>query len=449
MIFECYLEYKDSGVEWLGQIPTHWGKASLRWLSTRYTGGTPDKQKLEYWSEGSIPWINSGAVNQSLITEPSEYITEEAFDNSSTKWIPSGALVMAIAGQGKTKGMVAQLAIPTTGNQSLAAIIPTTKIEGRFLYWWLTSNYQRIRNLAGGDLRDGLNLELLGNIPCPLPAPSEQYGIAKFLDHETCKIDALVSEQERLITLLKEKYHAVVSHAVSKGLNPTAPMKDSGIEWLGEVPEHWEVIALKRVWSVTDCKHITADFIDDGIPLASIREVQSQFIDLREAKQTSQLYYEQLIEGGRKPLPGDLIFSRNATVGEVSQVASWHPPFAMGQDVCLMRKRTSDFSSDYLQSVIRSRVVIEQLENLMVGSTFKRVNVDDIRNLRIPLPPSEEQVTIVAFLEYEFSQIHALVAEAERAIDLLKERRSALISAVVTGKIDVSGLVEQIDEVLT
>ena len=160
----------------------------------------------------------------------------------------------------------------------------------------------------------------------PFPPLPEQTAITTFLDRETGKIDVLVEEQRRLIALLKEKRQAVISHAVTKGLNPNAPMKDSGIEWLGKVPTHWEVSPLKRQWSVTDCKHLTAEFVDDGIPLASIREVQSYFVDLATAKQTTEAFYAALIEGDRLPEPGDLIFSRNATVGEVAQVADWHPP---------------------------------------------------------------------------------------------------------------------------
>lgn len=223
MSFPRYPSYKDSGVEWLGGVPEHWKTASLRWISKRYSGGTPDKLNLDYWTDGTIPWLNSGAVNEPIITEPSAYISEEALLKSSAKWVPKGALVMALAGQGKTKGMAAQLSFKTTCNQSMAAIIPTEEIDARFLYWWLVTNYQNIRNMAGGDLRDGLNLELLGNIPCPLLPYKEQKTIAAFLDRETAKIDALIAEQQRLIELLKEKRQAVISHAVTKGLSTLAP----------------------------------------------------------------------------------------------------------------------------------------------------------------------------------------------------------------------------------
>jgi type I restriction enzyme S subunit len=440
MSFPGYAEYRDSGVAWLGDVPAHWSSASLRWISTRYSGGTPDKLIARYWEDGTIPWLNSGAVNDGLIVEPSTYITEEAYKSSSAKWIPAGALVMALAGQGKTKGMVAQLGIATTSNQSMAAIVPTGGVLPRFLFWWLQSNYQNIRNLSGGDLRDGLNLELLGNIPCPILPGEEQAEIVTFLDRETAKIDALVAEQEKLISLLKEKRQAVISHAVTKGLDPSVPMKDSGVEWLGAVPAHWGIGPLKRYWNVIDCKHTTAEFVDDGLPLASIREVQGKWVELDGAKCTTEHFYKLLIEGGRLPLPGDLIFSRNATVGEVAQVHAEHPRFAMGQDVVLIRKLLPDYSSDFLQHVIRSPLITLQLDNMMIGSTFKRINVEEIRSLTVLSPPAGEQTSIAEFLAIEVEQFDALTAEARRAIDLLHERRTALISAAVTGKIDVRGL---------
>ena len=206
---------KASGIEWLGNVPEHWNAGRLRRFSRRYSGGTPDKTNLTYWQDGVIPWLNSGAVNDRLILEPSTFITPEAFANSSAKWIPAGALVMALAGQGKTKGMVAQLAIPSTCNQSMAAIVPSPNLDARFLFWWLDSNYQSIRNLAGGDSRDGLNLELVGDIPMPVLPHPEQTAIAEFLDLETAKIDTLTAEAQSFIDLLQERRSALISAAVT------------------------------------------------------------------------------------------------------------------------------------------------------------------------------------------------------------------------------------------
>lgn len=206
---------KDSGVEWLGMVPEGWEAASIKWFTRIYSGGTPDKSNDSYWADGTIPWLNSGSVNDDIITEPSNYITEEAFEKSSAKWIPKNALVIALAGQGKTKGMVAQLAIDTTCNQSMAAIIPISKITSRFLFWWLKANYQNIRNLAGGDLRDGLNLEMIGGIYTPIPPLTDQDEITEFLDRETTKIDTLIDKAKHSIELAKEHRSALISAAVT------------------------------------------------------------------------------------------------------------------------------------------------------------------------------------------------------------------------------------------
>lgn len=209
------VKMKVSGVEWLGLIPMCWSAACIKWFTRIYSGGTPDKSNDSYWADGTVPWLNSGSVNDDIITVPSNYITEEAFERSSAKWIPKNALVIALAGQGKTKGMVAQLAIDTTCNQSMAAIIPTSKIRSRFLFWWLKANYQNIRNLAGGDLRDGLNLEMIGGIYTPIPPFTDQDKVTEFLDRETTKIDTLIDKAKRSIELAKEHRTALISAAVT------------------------------------------------------------------------------------------------------------------------------------------------------------------------------------------------------------------------------------------
>ena len=314
-------------------------------------------------------------------------------------------------------------------------------VPGYYQRLFKSVDYIQALQSTANFIRDGqdMNYQNFVLIDLPFPPVSEQFCIAAFLDHETARIDALIEEQQRLIELLKEKRQAVISHAVTKGLDPTAPLKDSGVEWLGEVPAHWVVAGLKWYWSVTDCKHITAEFVDEGIPLASIREVQSRHVALDNAKQTTEVFYRQLIEGGRELVAGDLIFSRNATVGQVAQVANWHPPFAMGQDVCVLKKQYEWLSSDYLQAVLRSPVVLVQLDNLMIGSTFKRVNVEDIRGIIVPMPPQGEQKIIAEYLIEKTEMFNSMLGEAQNTIALLQERRSALISAAVTGKIDVRG----------
>ncbi len=204
---------------------------------------------------------------------------------------------------------------------------------------------------------------------------------------------------------------------------------------VGVIPEAWEAGGLGRFWSVTDCKHVTATFVPNGFPIASIKEVQSRVVDLTNAKQTTQHFYNLLIEGGRKPQPGDLILSRNATVGEVAQVTESHPLFAMGQDVCLLRKKSPDHSTDYLQGVFQSPIVLNQLSNLMVGSTFKRANVEQIRNFAVPMPGPPEQRAIAAAL----SDVDALLGALDRLIAKKRDLKQAAMQQLLTGQTRLPG----------
>ena len=430
MSFPRYPKYKDSGVEWLGEVPEHWGLKPL-WTAfsrVKRTGFQDEELLSVYRDLGVIP----KASRKDNFNKPSD-------DLSVYQLVDVGDLAI-----NKMKAWQGSVAISEHRGIVSPAYFVFNAIHqdiSRYLHYLMRS----VRYITGylcnsKGIRVGqwdLQPELHSCMPLMFPPLPEQTAITAFLDRETAKIDELVAEQRRLMELLKEKRQAVISHAVTKGLNPDAPMKPSGIDWLGDVPEHWEVGNLKRYWNVTDCKHLTAEFSDEGIPLASIREVQCRWVDLENAKRTTEHFYELLIEGGRRPLPGDLIFSRNATVGEVAQVHKEHPDFAMGQDVVLLRKLSPKFASDFLQHVIRSPVIIQQLAHMMIGSTFKRINVEEIRSFVIPFPPPTEQKEISNYLEDETTKFDGLIAEAQRAIDLLQERRTALISAAVTGQIDV------------
>jgi len=180
-------------------------------------------------------------------------------------------------------------------------------IQPRFCFHAIPASTEALVFLSSGGGQPNINQEKLRALRIAVPSMAEQSAIAAFLGHETGKIDALVAEQERLIALLKEERQAVISHAVTKGLDASAPMKESGVAWLGQVPAHWRTGPLKHFWSVTDCKHLTAEFVADGIPLASIREVQSRFVDLTFARQTTDRFHQILIEEGREPQASDLI----------------------------------------------------------------------------------------------------------------------------------------------
>ena len=439
MSFPAYPEYKFIHSQWLSEFPKHWELLPCRAIVEERTlkneGGKYQNYLSLLANVGVLPYEEKGDIGN-----------KKPEDLEKCKIVSKNDLVINSMNYGiGSYGLSAYEGVCSPVYIVMAPRLH--KVRARFAFRvFENKSFQTFAQSFGNGIlshRSAINWDVLKNIPVAVPPLKEQDAILTFLDREIGKIDALIAEQEKLLTLLAEKHQATISHAVTRGINPNAPMKDSGIAWLGEVPEHWEVSALKYHWNVLDCKHITADFVEDGFPLASIREVQGQYVSLKDAKKTTFYFYNLLIEGGRNPVAGDLIFSRNATVGEVAQVTGEHPKFAMGQDVCLLKKIDNDNSSDYFQSVIRSSVVKKQIKSIMVGSTFKRINVEDIRSLVIPVPSAGEQKTIAAFVQQENDKFNSLIDQIYTQIDFLKERRSALIAAAVTGKIDVRNVVSK------
>ncbi|MGP3140914.1 restriction endonuclease subunit S [Serratia nevei] len=434
--YKVYPEYKDSGLSWCDTLPLRWKTSRLRWLSYIYAGGTPSKNVTEYWDNGTIPWINSGSVNQGYIIEPSEYISKGAYKNSSAKWIPKGSLVLALAGQGKTKGMVAQLGIDTTCNQSMAAIVFYEKSQSRYIYWWLVSNYQNIRNMSGGDLRDGLNLEVLGGIACPQPSMDESHKIASFLDHETAKIDKLIEKQKQLIELLNEKRQAVISHAVTKGLNPNVPMKDSKNTLLGKIPAHWGLTPMSFLADsitvgivVTPAKY----YKDSGVKCFRSLNVGENTIREQDWVYISEVSNNLLCKS--KVYTGDILVVRSGQPGTATVVRD---EFCGCNciDLIIIR-RSKRFDSNFICMQINSPFVKKQVGMASDGAIQLHFNVEVAKKLVLTEPPKEEQSEIFNFLSQKNKYFDELMKKSELQINLLQERRTALISAAVTGKIDV------------
>ncbi|MDN3380957.1 MULTISPECIES: restriction endonuclease subunit S [unclassified Pseudoalteromonas] len=436
--YQAYPEYKDSGVEWLGSIPSHWQVIPVKHLAAL----TPKKSAIdaELLSQ-ECSFLPMEKLKLNSITLDEKRLVSDVY-NGYTYFEDGDVLMAKVTPCFENKNIAVASGLLNGigfGSSEIYVLRSNGRVNNRFLYYRLQEDsfmYIAIAAMSGAGGLKRVPSEIVSGYSLAKPELAEQTQIANFLDHETARIDTLIEKQQQLIELLKEKRQAVISHAVTKGLNPNVPMKDSGVEWLGEVPAHWIASTLKHYSEVIDCKHITAEFFDDGIPLASISEVKKWFVDLSTAKYTSEKYYNELIGGGREPKVGDIIYSRNATVGEAAIVSEGLPPFAMGQDVCLIRL-SNGLLPLFAMYVLHSSVISQQLELAMVGSTFKRINVDNIRNFAFVIPPLSEQDLIVSELEALTSKYDVLINNATNAIELMKERRTALISAAVTGKIDV------------
>jgi len=391
-----YNTYKESGVEWIGKIPENWNHSSLKWYTQIYSGGTPSKDKSEYWINGTIPWLNSGTVNQGDIMQATEYITEDAFHNSSAKWIPNKSLIIALAGQGKTKGMVAQVHFRTTCNQSLGVVVPNEWINSRYLLYWLRNNYQNIRNLGGGDKRDGLNLVMVGSIPIPIPTSQEQTQIANYLNQKTTEIDTLIAKKEQLIKLLEEERIAMINQAITKGLDCNVPMKDSGIDWLGEIPEHWRLSRIgyeSKVVRGASPRPAGGPLLFDGdfMPWITVKEVtntEGKFI-----KATRPYLTELGAKSTRILEPETLILSNSGATLGVPRITSIKGAINDGSVAFLNLKLEREFL--YYFFTTHTKIYREEA----AGSGQPNLNIDIVKSTKIPIPPIQEQQDIIEFVE--------------------------------------------------
>jgi type I restriction enzyme S subunit len=269
----------------------------------------------------------------------------------------------------------------------------------------------------------------------PIPTAAEQGSIVHFLDLETAKIDTLIDQQEQLIKLLEEKRQAVISHAVTKGLNPGVRMKDSGVEWLGEVPEHWYVGRLKYLTTrVVDGTHFTPTYVEDGVPFLRVTDIHRGDINLADVKTIPIEEHRELVKRCR-PQVGDILLSKNGTIG-VPRLVDWDWEFSIFVSLCLIRFRHS-IQPKFAEVFFLSSQLQDQIFGLTKQSTVTNLHLDKIVNFWFCVPPIEEQSEILKALDVKLKDIDGLIGNSWEALNLLRERRTTLISAAVTGKIDV------------
>jgi type I restriction enzyme, S subunit len=423
-----YTEYKDSGSPWLTEIAGHWEIRNLRTLIRRRNErNRADLPLLSVAREKGVfvRSLTDADENHNVIPE----------DLSNYKVARAGNLVI-----NKMKAWQGSMGIaPCDGIVSPAYFVFDFAIANRSFGQMLLRSKPYVAHFgqASDGVRVGqwdLTISGMRQIPVLIPPPEEQAAIVRFLDYATKRLERAIRAKGKVIALLNEQKQAIIHRAVTRGLDPSVPLKPSGIPWFGEIPKHWEVTALRRYWRVTDCKHLTVPFVDDGIPLASVVEVQPFSLNLSRCKRTKPGWYRLLIEGNRKPKRGDLIYCRNASVGACALVET-DIDFAMGQDVCLIRSQSQN--QRFLNYLLHSPFMDHQLELLLVGSTFKRINISDIKALAVLVPLRHEQDAICEFLDSGLVAYDTTISRLEREIELLREYRTRVVSDVVTGKIDV------------
>lgn len=450
--YQAYPEYKDSGVEWLGEIPAHWLTSKLRYTFSFGKGLTITKENLR---DIGIPCVSYGEVHSKYGFEidparhPLKCVSDEYIKTSPYALLKKGDIVFAdtsedIDGSGNFTQLVSNEQV-FAGYHTIIAR-PYNRDCSRFYAYLLDSKELRtqIRHAVKGVKVFSITQAILRGVNIWLPSLEERNQIANFLDHETAKIDTLIEKQQQLIKLLKEKRQAVISHAVTKGLNPQAPMKDSGVEWLGEVPEHWIVLALRRVvqsmeqGKSPECESTPAPDGQWGVLKTSC--VNNGIFHAGENKalpSSTQPHKKYEVKAG------DVLMSRAS--GSIKLIGSVAIAQAGVRDKLLLSDKvfrlhlSPKLMSEYFSYMMATPYMRTLVERAISGAEGMANNItkSSIMEFVGILPPLEEQAEIVEHISNQCERFDEIISKALKGSSLLQERRTALISAAVTGKIDV------------
>jgi type I restriction enzyme S subunit len=428
MSFPRYPQYKDSGVDWLGQVPAHWE------VKPFYGVAAEQYESNEGMKEDNLLSLSYGRIIPKDINS-NDGLLPDSFETYQI--VRPGDIVFRLTDLQNDKRSLRTALVTETGiiTSAYVAVRPKAANSGFLSYLLRAYDVTKVFYSMGGGLRQGMNFADLKRIPTLVPPAAEQREIAGFLDRETGKIDALVAEQERLLELLKEKRQAVISHAVTRGLNPNAPLKPSGLAWLGDVPTHWEVCMLKRVFRSVD--YGISDSLDAEGPIAILRmgNIENGQVVMDDLKYTKEVDKGLLLQCG------DLLYNRTNSLDLIGKVGMFRGsedgPVSFAS--YLVRIRTvNDSLPEFFAYLLNTEGVLGLARaNAFVAIGQCNLNPTRYGQIEIALPPLAEQRAIVAHLDAATAQFDALTAEVERALALLQERRTALISAAVTGQIDV------------
>lgn len=438
MSFSRYPKYKPSGVEWLGEVPEHWDVCALNYRFEVALGKMLDEKRIS--GDHLAPYLRNTDVQWGRVNIDDLPQMDFEGDDLIRYSLKSGDLLVCEGGE------VGRAAIWNAPIEECYYQKALHRIRARgpksdaakFLYYcFATVAALGVFSGSGGKSTIAhLTAEALRRYRFGFPPLPEQIRIAGFLDQETAKIDGLVTEQRRLMELLKEKRQTVISHAVTRGLNPDAPFKPSGIEWLGHVPEHWDVRRIATVFREimepgNDELPILSVSIHHGV---SDKEIDDDDMDRKVARSEDRSKYKRVA-------PGDLVYN---------MMRAWQGGFGtvtvegMVSPAYVVARPQLPLVTAYIEHLLRTPPAIEQMRRHSRGVTDFRLRLywDEFKNIRVPLPPEDEAVAICAKIAEMQNEFGALTAACEASIALLEEHRTALISAAVSGQIDVRGFVE-------
>jgi type I restriction enzyme S subunit len=431
--WNLYPTYKDSGIEWLGEVPEGWEIKVLKRTFKTLNGSTPKSGEPDYW-DGDIPWATPddlGQLRGNTLRTTQRRITKEGYNSCGTSLASLGSLILS------TRAPIGHLAIAGTDictNQGCRCLVFCADDDSHYFYYQLLAARLELESFGQGSTFKELSRGSLESVYLTSPPIPEQRAIAAFLDRETGRIDMLIAKKERQIELLQEKRAALISHAVTKGLDPDVKMKDSGVEWLGEVPEEWDSKRLKYISSVND--ETLSETTDSDFELL--------YVDISSIDPVSGIKNKELMtfenapsRARRKVCCGDVIISTVRTyLRAISPINNPEPNMIVSTGFAVIRPKEGLYSQ-FAAYALRAPYFVDEVVANSVGVSYPAINASELITFNIVIPPLPEQSAIAAFLDRETGRIDTLVKKIQESISKLREYRTALISAAVTGKIDV------------
>lgn len=434
MKYKAYPEYKKARLTWLDSVPNKWKTTHVKRFTKFTTGWTPPTENADFF-DGDHLWANISDLGRKFISSTSKTITDMGVKATRIKKSSKGSLLFSFK---LSIGQVSIVEKEMYTNEAIATFEGSDELYIPYMYWaaplFIPKNAEE--NIYGAKL---LNQERIANAPFILPSYAEQLAIANFLDHETAKIDQLIAKQETLIELLNEKRQAVISHAVTKGLNPDVKMKDSGVEWLGEVPEHWGICAMKylvdeKVAGPYGASLTKAMYTSSGYKVYGQQQVIADDFVIGDYFISEEKYQEM----ERYTIyPNDVLISVMGTIGKVAVVPESIDKGIINPRLVRYKFDIKNIYPHFVQQLIMSEKYQKRLKESSQGSTMEGLNMGILGNLPMVFPDKMEQINIIEYAKKISRKYKMAISAAQNFIQLSQERRSSLISAAVTGKIDV------------
>ncbi len=449
--YTTYKNHKPTTITGLEKIPKHWEIKQVRYLLLDGQEGIKigpfgSALKLEDMVEVGYKVYGQENVIKKNFSLGKRWISENKFKAMQVYRIHAGDILITMMGtSGKCEIVPDDCQTGIIDSHLIRLGLKKEKMLPRFFKLLIDGTLEieyQVKVQGKGSIMHGLNSSIIKNLELPLPPLLEQNDILRFLDHETAQIDTLIKKQQTLIQLLKEKRQAVISHAVTKGLNPDAPMKDSGVEWLGEVPVHWEIMAISKLTQKITNGYVgpTRDIlVPKGVPYIQATHIKRGNVNFDDAyfvreewskKHSKSILKEQDV----------LVVQTGAGTGDIGLVTSEEAGYNC-HALIILQPKANLILGGFLSFTLQSDYGYAILYSIRTGGMHPHLNCGEVKYVKVSVPPIDEQQEIIAYIERMKSKFNDLINNAEQAIQLMQERRTALISAAVTGKIDVRGWV--------